>query len=450
MTDRKVEKLLLSEAEDIVLSNREKILFECGVRKSGGISIKPVLSGVFAAVFLIAFAVICYIPVYYKNHGFTPSDPSKISGGENDENTFETMPEAAEGVPFESIKSGSAEGLVTLYTNKEAHHPYVNLSHRYTRGADGKNVIDYYESDPRENYGYYTYGTDLSFKNNVSDRKMTVLNVSVLQNGDDVVNGVRSIGRLNEYLKKAVDGYYTVWIEVTWDNINLKNEGEYFDVYFVRLFMRVGEHDLFKAVKEFDLDTTEKSDELKLALPLDNEKHYENVRRYESGGEEGSGFGIYSYFDGNKKEQVCLLDEKYALMFDSDTDAGVNPISKIIYAEGPSGPVLFYIENTDIKYEGQSCKKYAVYVYYLTERKRAVLAEIGPFAYSSGTWDINAGIAYYEGSHDIKVRISGTDHSRPGQAVINFNKQEEIVFNGGGYELSEQPYPEGGGIPQGG
>ncbi len=82
MTDRKVEKLLLSEAEDIVLSNREKILFECGVRKSGGISIKPVLSGVFAAVFLIAFAVICYIPVYYKNHGFTPSDPSKISGGD--------------------------------------------------------------------------------------------------------------------------------------------------------------------------------------------------------------------------------------------------------------------------------------------------------------------------------------------------------------------------------
>ena len=437
MTDRKAEKLLLSEVEDIVSSSKERILSDCGVKAKGGVSWKPVLSVAFAAAFIIAFAVICYIPVYYRNHGITPIDTPEVSGSESVEHTFETMPEAAEGVPFETIKGGSAEGLVVLYTNGETHYPYADLSYRCTRGADGKNEREDHGTVPRANDGYYTYGPDLNFRNNVIDREMTVFTVCVRQSSDDLGNGVGSIEHLKEYLNNAVDGYYVVEIGVSWDDIDLKNEGEYFDVYSVRFVLRVEEHDLFKTVKTFDLDNIEKSDELKFALPLDYEKHYENVRQYECGSEETLGFGIYSYFDENQKEQVCLVDKKGALMFDSDTDADANSVYRIIYAEGKTGPVLFYVESADIKYEGQRCSKYTVYAYDLTKHKKDTLAEIGPFAYSSGLWDMTAGISYYEGSHDIMVGVSGTDHSRTGPAVINFNKQIRIVFNNGKYELAE-------------
>ena len=72
MTDRKIEKLLLSEADNAVSSKKEKILSACGVEKSTGFPWKPVLSGVFAAAFLITFAIVLYIPVIYKNEGDVP------------------------------------------------------------------------------------------------------------------------------------------------------------------------------------------------------------------------------------------------------------------------------------------------------------------------------------------------------------------------------------------
>ena len=72
MTDRKIEKLLLSEADNAVSSKKEKILSACGVEKSTGFPWKPVLSGVFAAALLITFAIVLYIPVIYKNEGDVP------------------------------------------------------------------------------------------------------------------------------------------------------------------------------------------------------------------------------------------------------------------------------------------------------------------------------------------------------------------------------------------
>lgn len=71
-----VKKLLLSEAEDIVSSNKNRILRVCGVeaKKNAGISAGKILPGVFAAATLILFAVICYIPVIYKNNGFIPPE----------------------------------------------------------------------------------------------------------------------------------------------------------------------------------------------------------------------------------------------------------------------------------------------------------------------------------------------------------------------------------------
>ncbi len=447
MTDRKVEKLLLSETEDIVSSDRERILSECGVKAKTGVSWKPVLSGALAAVFIIAFAVICYIPVYYKNHGITPTDTSEADVSETFDDTFETMPEAVEGVPFETVKSGSAEGLVVLCTNGEEHHPYVNLSYRCTRGADGKNDREHYETVPRTNNDeYYTYGADLSLKNNVIDREMTVINVCVLQSGDDVVNGVGSIEKLKEYLNNAPDGYYMVGFYVTWDSIDLSGEGEYFDVYTVGVVMSVEGHDLFKNVVVFNLETAEQSDELKLDLPLD--KHCGNVREYTFDGIERIGFGVYTYEDENQTEQVCLLDEKYGLVFDSAAKENESVSPKFIYAEGPSGPVLFYSVVEKITYEGQSCGIYKGYVYDLTERRADMISEVGPFAYSSGRWDMLAGFGYFTGPHKILLGMSGKDHSQPGRVVINFYKQVEVVYNNGKYELADQPYPDGYVIPK--
>lgn len=64
MTDKKVKKLLLSECEDVVESNKEKMLSACGVKREnkGESRMVPVLSGVFAVALVAAVAIACIVP----------------------------------------------------------------------------------------------------------------------------------------------------------------------------------------------------------------------------------------------------------------------------------------------------------------------------------------------------------------------------------------------------
>lgn len=107
MTDKKVERLLNSEADAIIDDNREKILGRCGVRvkerKAGGIILKT-LAVAASVAFIAAFAYVCYLPIYMQEHGLTPGmqpsdtvDTSKITaqivGTETDPKPDETEPE---------------------------------------------------------------------------------------------------------------------------------------------------------------------------------------------------------------------------------------------------------------------------------------------------------------------------------------------------------------------
>lgn len=64
MTDKKVKKLLLSECEDVVESNKEKMLSACGVKreKKSESRVIPALSGVFAVALVAAVAIACIVP----------------------------------------------------------------------------------------------------------------------------------------------------------------------------------------------------------------------------------------------------------------------------------------------------------------------------------------------------------------------------------------------------
>ena len=64
MTDRKVEKLLLSECGDAADENKEKMLSACGVKREnkGESRMVPVLSGVFAVALVAAVAIACIVP----------------------------------------------------------------------------------------------------------------------------------------------------------------------------------------------------------------------------------------------------------------------------------------------------------------------------------------------------------------------------------------------------
>lgn len=64
MTDKKVRKLLLSECEDVVESNKEKMLSACGVKreKKSESRVIPALSGVFAVALVAAVAIACIVP----------------------------------------------------------------------------------------------------------------------------------------------------------------------------------------------------------------------------------------------------------------------------------------------------------------------------------------------------------------------------------------------------
>ena len=70
MNDKKLEKLLNKEADEYVRENKDAVMKSCGVEtKKQKPAILSALPAVAAAAFIVIFAVICYIPVIYKNYG---------------------------------------------------------------------------------------------------------------------------------------------------------------------------------------------------------------------------------------------------------------------------------------------------------------------------------------------------------------------------------------------
>lgn len=75
MTDGKVRKLLLSECDEAVIKNKEKMLSACGVKQKegGGGRYTTVISVVFIAALLAAVVIACCAPLLFRQNAATPS-----------------------------------------------------------------------------------------------------------------------------------------------------------------------------------------------------------------------------------------------------------------------------------------------------------------------------------------------------------------------------------------
>lgn len=419
-------------------------------KERGGFFSRPAiqLAGVFLAAAIVGAGTFTALK-YLEKRGAQTGPGTNAVGSNSPEDTNKNRVDGIEKVEYDTVRNTSANGSVALITNGETHFPQVNRYGTTRRTSDDEYLTALYDNPPGGNIETYDYNGGISLYNNVKDREIKILTLSVISTGNDIGRVAYGIDELNEYLDTAPDGFYFVRAEVTWDDTRIK-VGESYDIYTVQFQLSIGNHDTLKNVHVFRISECERSGGLYYILPLD--KEYRNVRQYDCKEAEELGYGIFSYVDAGGTEQICIQDEKGRLVFDSDTREWAEHPDLIIYGEGPTGPYLFYIETTDMEkmkladvfgkyiytvYAYDIKYIYTVYAYDITNHKRETLAEIGPGAYDSGLWDISANIAYYEEPRDIEVHVSGVDYSS-GSPVINFNKKVPITFENGKYQM-EQP-----------
>ena len=422
------------------------------------------LAGAFLAAVIVGggtFGVLKYME--YKGASSDPPVTDNATQGD-DETVFAdsqsdavTEKEAQNKVLYND--KGDGTGFVTLRTGESCYTPGLYKSKARVRTSETSVEDEKYDTEKKSG-GMYVYEDDIELINNVSDRKMTVLSVGYLRMGDDVWCGTHTVEGLQKEFDKnnmGTDGKFVVapdgtyWIEmlVTWDDPDLSDVGDRYDIYELNFLLELSGRNTFKSGTALkNLQYANKGGVIDLLLPLDH--GYGEVRQYEVPAAEARGFSVYSYIrTDDQTEQLCITDKDGSLLFASDTKPGAELQDSIVYAVGQSDEkMFFYTEEEMITFSGRVVPLTSLYRYDAGTHTKELLTQIGPDAYVTDTdkyqkmiWETYTGFSYYELYGRLFLGVGGIDETVPNFDVVSL-KSAEITYENGKYVI-EDPYPNG-------
>ena len=156
MTDGKVRKLLLSECDEAVIKNKEKMLSACGVKQKEKAESKaaPVISGVLAAAAIAAVVIACYIPTLYSPAA-TPAGTETEKGAPETTAAAESATEAEtdEAVPTDNAGFADVTFIDGRQTRKIEEKEITVSRITYTVSAEYAGAAD----ELYEKYGVKLY-----------------------------------------------------------------------------------------------------------------------------------------------------------------------------------------------------------------------------------------------------------------------------------------------------
>ena len=449
-----------SAADKIKESTAEK------TKKGGGTFYKPALQ--LAGVFLIAvlvgggtFGVLKYME--HKGAGTNPPVTDTVTAGDVVTKPAETEIQIGTETEKEAVNKvlysgeGDGTGFVTLRTGESCYTPGLFKSKACVRTSETSVEDEKYDYEWISG-GTYDYEGDIELINNVSDREMTVLSASYLRQGDDVWCGTHTVEGLQNAFDKnnmgtsgkfvvAPDGVYHIEILVTWDDPDLSDVGDRYDVYEIHFLFNISGRNTFKSGVYIKNYKSGESDTIDLNLPIDN---YEEVKAHENPAAKTYGLNLYSYIrTDNQSEQLCITGKNGELLFNSDTPRGAELQDSIVYAVGQSGEkMFFYTEKEMITFSGRVVPLTSLYRYDVNTHTKELLTQIGPDAYVTDTdkyqkmiWETYTGFSYYVLYGRLFLGVAGIDETVPNFDVVSL-KSAEITYENGKYVI-EDPYPNG-------
>ena len=296
------------------------------------------------------------------------------------------------------------------------------------------------------------YGEDFVIKNNVTDREMNVVSVSINDPNDEravSVPGNTDLDGLYEYLSNSSGGTVTVEIKATWD------EGD--DIYKYGTCFKVvkeasepvtngkfGDVKIIYFHKNHDLRLSQQGPDFEsvdIRLPIENE--YKNVKRLASSDEaKDLGFEIYIYNDNNLTNGVCVLDKNGGLIM--NFEGYLDRPSYLIYAgDTPSGHPMFFFTAT-LRILGPDWAYVVLYACDITTGQITRIADTGPQTfglYIAAVPDCD------EDSGEIRVKVYDMTKALALSRLTTEKDYEliytdRIVWNGEKYALENHPYTE--------
>ena len=162
MTDGKVRKLLLSECDEAVIKNKEKMLSACGVKQKegGGGRYTTVISVVFIAALIAAVVIACCAPLLFRQNAATPSGvtDTEQAGTESAADTTADETDTADATdtevqPDEPDRFGDVKFIDGRQTRKIEEREMTVSRLKYTVSAEYAGIAD----ELYEKYGVKLY-----------------------------------------------------------------------------------------------------------------------------------------------------------------------------------------------------------------------------------------------------------------------------------------------------
>ena len=377
-------------------------------------------------------------------------------------------------VPYEE---SDPRGFAAVLTGGEMYLPQTDIVSKTTKTAYDLIETALYDTD----FIFWCeckFGGDLVIYNNVEDRLMTVLKVTV--SNENELFEFKTPDEAARFLR-AVQGEkkYCVRADVTWDDTDLREVGDSYTTYgvafsvFVKGNTGVKEKSAqFKDVKTLNFSNPVNTrldlgmqrpypESVIIKLPIENE--YDTVYHIISDEAEELGFDIYLYKAPNMLEGtyitggVCVLDKDGGLVMNVKPHTMFSQPTYLIYAgDTPSGhPMFFFTEYQELS--GPAWTLTHLYACDITTGEITEIAETGPNAYNSGEYFTRANLQYDTDSEEIqyvvhtyknKYRLEyyGDSNKVITEDIVVFT--DRIIWDGEKYALDNLPeqYPDMHGI----
>ncbi len=347
----------------------------------------------------------------------------------------------------------------------ETYYPAVMLESRERYQPSGLSDITHYDYT-ESNVITVPYGDGFCIKNNVTDREMNVVSVSINDPNDERTVTVpinTDLNGLYEYLSNAAGGTVTVEIKATWDeDDDIYKYGTCFKV--VKEASKPVEKDKFGDVTVINFYNPENlsrdsivnlkpyPESVKIALPIEND--HTTVYHIVSDEADALGFEIYLYNGQSDKALfaletgLCVLDRDGKLVMNFEPGfLRFEPMYLIYAGDTPSNHPMFFFTSIQTL-SGPDWHYTAVFSFDITTKKVTMLGKTGPKAYGSDSFYTSGNLQYNEESKEIQyvvdeIQRSGTpDKATTGRTFIFTDR---IIWDGEKYVLENLPYPEQGG-----
>ena len=263
-------------------------------------------------------------------------------------------------IAFDLIKESSYTGRYKKwYSENEMGRSYVSVESggkTYYGDAARRSYTRLVSDSVKEKKGFtdscdpinVDYSFDFKIENNVYDREMTVISVTVSESlFDDTYKKEMTLDELYKYLKKADAGKYYVTLQLTWDKYPLTAKGDSAYVYNTVLIVTKRASAFFSG-SVFKLAAAEPDDDVRLKT------EYENTRAVRVISEEAdaAGWEIYKYNAGKAKDGdgytdfeagLYVVDEYGSCILNFDPETMLYAPDTLIYVkETPSGHSMFF------------------------------------------------------------------------------------------------------------